>query len=406
VSPDRVPRRARCRERIVLRLPSSKLPRVGTTIFTVMSRLAAECGAINLSQGFPDFDPPPRLLDLVTEKMRAGVNQYAPMAGWPALLEAIAGKVRDLYGCGVEPLTEVTVTSGATEALFCAIHAVVRPGDEVILLEPAYDSYEPAVELAGGRAVRVPLSRPEFRVDWNRVGEAITPRTRLIVVNSPHNPTGAVFAPADLDALTQVLRDSGALVLSDEVYEHILFDGRPHQSLLARPELASRSFVVSSFGKTYHCTGWKVGYCVAPAALTAEFRKVHQFVQFAVAAPLQAALAVFLAECPGHARELCGFYQRKRDRFCRLLAATPLRCVPSAGTYFQLADYSAVSDLPDVEFASRLAREAGVAAIPVSVSSSATTRERVVRFCFAKNDATLDAAGERLARLGIHGGWS
>jgi methionine aminotransferase len=387
----------------VLTLPPSKLPGVGTTIFTVMSRLAQECGAINLSQGFPDFQPPQRLVDLVAEKMRGGVNQYAPMAGWPALLEAIGDKVRDLYGCEVDGQACVTVTSGATEALFCAVHAVVRPGDEVIVLEPAYDSYEPAIELAGGRTIRVPLLRPGFRVDWERVRDAVNPRTRLVIVNSPHNPTGAVFAAADLDALADVLRDSDALVLSDEVYEHIVFDGRAHHGVLTRPELAARSFVVSSFGKTYHCTGWKVGYCVAPAALTAEFRKVHQFVQFAVAAPLQAAFAGYLREEPGHARELGAFYQRKRDHFCRLLEATPLRTRPSDGTYFQLADYSAVSGLPDVEFARWLTSEIGVAAIPVSVFSTTPATERVVRFCFAKNDATLDAAGERLARLRVNG---
>jgi methionine aminotransferase len=388
----------------MLKLPPSKLPRVGTTIFTVMSRLAQECGAINLSQGFPDFDPPPRLIELVTEHMRRGVNQYAPMTGWPALLEAIAGKVADLYGCRVDPQASVTVTSGATEALFCAIHAVVRPGDEVILLEPAYDSYEPAVELAGGRAVRVPLHRPGFGVDWDRVRDAINPRTRLLIVNSPHNPTGAVFASADLDALERVLSDTGVLLLSDEVYEHIVFDGHTHQSLLTRPALAARSLVVSSFGKTYHCTGWKVGYCVAPPGLSAEFRKVHQFVQFAVASPMQAALAQFLVECPGHAQELAAFYQRKRDRFLELLAATPLRPIPTAGTYFQLADYSAVSQQPDVEFARALTREIGVAAIPVSVFSAGGLPERLVRFCFAKNDATLDAAGERLSRLVAPGG--
>jgi methionine aminotransferase len=385
-------------------LPPSKLPGVGTTIFTVMSRLAQECGAINLSQGFPDFDPPARLVELVNESMRSGINQYAPMPGWPALLEAIGVKVRDLYGCEVDPQASVTVTSGATEALFCAVHAVVRPGDEVILLEPAYDSYEPAVELAGGRAVRVPLQRPDYRVDWDRMRDAITPRTRLVIVNSPHNPTGAVFSAADLDALEDLLRDNGVLVLSDEVYEHIVFDGLQHLSLLGRPSLAARSFVVSSFGKTLHCTGWKVGYCVAPPALTAEFRKVHQFVQFAVAAPLQAALARFLGECPQHASELAQFYQHKRDRFCRLLADTALRCVPSSGTYFQLADYATVSDLPDVEFARRLTREAGVATIPISVFCKAATAQRVVRFCFAKNDATLDAAAERLSRLAVPGG--
>ena len=246
---------------------TSKLPRVGTTIFTVMSRLAAEHGAINLSQGFPDFDPPARLVDLVAEHMRRGLNQYAPMAGWPALRQQIVGKVREYYGATVDAETEVTVTSGGTEALFAAIQAVVRPGDEVIVLDPAYDSYEPAVELAGGVTVHVPLGRPDFAVDWDRVRDAITPRTRLLIVNTPHNPSGAVFGPSDLDALADVLSRTDAFVLSDEVYEHMVFDGRPHLSLLGRPDLAARSFVVSSFGKTFHATGWKIGYCVAPAPL-------------------------------------------------------------------------------------------------------------------------------------------
>jgi methionine transaminase len=377
----------------------SKLPRVGTTIFTVMSRLAAECGAINLSQGFPDFDPPARLVDLVATHMRAGHNQYAPMAGWPLLCEAIAGKVRDLYGCVVSAADEITVTSGGTEALFCAIQAVVRPGDEVILLEPAYDSYEPAVELAGGRVVRVPLESPAFSVDWDRVGDAVSPRTRLLIVNSPHNPTGAIWSQADLDALERIMTRTSAFVLSDEVYEHMVFDGRKHASVLGRDSLAARSFVVSSFGKTYHSTGWKVGYCVAPPALTAEFRKVHQFVQFAVATPIQAGLADFLGECPAHHLELPAFYQTKRDRFCRLLAETPLRFAPSAGTYFQLADYSVVSESSDTEFSRWLTREIGVAAIPVSVFSTHPSPARLVRFCFAKSEATLDAAGDRLRRL-------
>jgi methionine aminotransferase len=378
---------------------TSKLPRVGTTIFTVMSRLAAEHGAINLSQGFPDFDPPARLLDLVTEHMRAGRNQYAPMTGWPALREAVAEKVARCYGRAVDPEGEVTVTSGGTEALFCAIQAVVRPGDEVIVLDPAYDSYEPAVDLACGRTVHVPLRRPDFDVDWDRVRDAITPRTRLLVVNTPHNPSGAVFAPADLDALAETLRPTRALVLADEVYEHMLFDGRTHQSMLTRPDLAARSFVVSSFGKTFHATGWKVGYCVAPPGLMQEFRKVHQFVQFAVATPLQAALADFLRECPAHALELPAFYQRKRDHFARLLGGSRFRFRPSAGTYFQLADYSAISELPDVEFARWLTTSGGVAAIPVSVFSATPPQERIVRFCFAKHEATLDAAARRLQPL-------
>jgi len=378
---------------------ASKLPRVGTTIFTVMSRLAAECGAINLSQGFPDFDPPPRLVDLVAGHMRQGHNQYAPMAGWPALRAEIARKLHEYYAATVDPETQITVTSGGTEALFAAIQAVVRPGDEVVVLDPSYDSYEPSVDLAGGRTVHVPLRRPGFAVDWDRVRDAFTPRTRLLIVNSPHNPSGAVLAPSDLDALASVLGDTDVLVLADEVYEHMVFDGRPHLSLLGRPELAARSFVVSSFGKTFHATGWKVAYCIAPAALTAEFRKVHQFVQFAVATPLQAALADFLRECPQHSRELPAFYQRKRDHFAGILRQTRFRFEPSAGTYFQLADYSAISDLPDMEFARWMTREAGVAVIPISVFSAHPPPERVVRFCFAKHEATLDAAAGRLRRL-------
>jgi methionine aminotransferase len=378
---------------------TSKLPRVGTTIFTVMSRLAAEHGAINLSQGFPDFDPPARLVDLVAEHLRAGRNQYAPMTGWPPLRAAIAAKVREYYAAEIDDEAGVTVTSGGTEALFCAIQAVVCAGDEVVVLDPAYDSYEPAIELAGGRAVHVPLRRPDFSVDWNRVCDAITPRTRLLIVNTPHNPSGAVFSAADLDALADLLRCTGLTVLSDEVYEHMLFDGRLHCSLLGRPEIAARSFVVSSFGKTCHATGWKIGYCIAPAALMAEFRKVHQFVQFAVATPMQAALADYLQECPGHARDLPAFYQRKRDHFAALLGRTRFSFRPSAGTYFQLVDYSEISTAPDVEFARWLTTTAGVAAIPISVFSARPTNERIVRFCFAKHEATLDAAAERLQKL-------
>jgi methionine transaminase len=381
-------------------LLESKLPRVGTTIFTVMSRLAAEHGAINLSQGFPDFDPPSRLVDLVTEQMRGGANQYAPMAGLLSLRSAIAAKVRDYYERGVDSESEITVTSGGTEALFCAIQACVHAGDEVIVLDPAYDSYEPGVALAGGRTVHVPLRRPDFAVDWQAVRDAITPRTRLLIVNSPHNPSGAAFDAADLTGMADALRGSRALVLADEVYEHMLFDGRRHHSVLTDPELADRSFVVSSFGKTCHATGWKVGYCIAPAPLMREFRKVHQFVQFAVATPLQAAIAEFLVECPAHARELPAFYQQKRDHFANLLAQTRFHFKPAPATYFQLADYSAVSDLPDVEFSRYLTIEKRVAAIPVSVfSSQPPAGERIVRFCFAKHEATLDAAAARLRTL-------
>ncbi len=380
--------------------PASKLPNVGTTIFTVMSQLAAEHSAVNLGQGFPDFDAPPFLVDALARAMREGHNQYAPMTGIPALREAIAGKIAALYGARVDAGTDITVTSGATEAIFCAIHAVVRAGDEVIVLDPCYDCYEPAIDLAGGRAVHVPLAAPDFHVDWQRVRDAITPRTRLLIVNTPHNPTGAVFSAADLDAMAEALRDTGVLVLSDEVYEHIVFDGAQHQSVLRHPELAARSFVVSSFGKTYHCTGWKLGYCVAPAALSAEFRKVHQYVTFCTFNPAQHALAEMLRVHPEHHLELPAFYQQKRDRFRALLADTRFALPPVAGAYFQLADYSAIGDLDDVAFCRWLTIEKGVAAIPLSPFYEAPPPgQRLVRFCFAKADATQVAAAERLRAL-------
>jgi len=378
--------------------PTSKLPGVGTTIFTVMSQLAAECGALNLSQGFPDFAVPAGLLDGVVRHLRAGHNQYAPMAGDPGLREAIARKTLALYGRTVDPVTDVTVTSGATEALFCALQAFLRPGDEVIVFDPAYDSYEPAATLAGARTVHVPLVPPAFGVDWERFAAALTPRTRMVVVNTPHNPTGAVLSAADLDTLAALLRDRPVVVVGDEVYEHIIFDGARHESLLRHPELAARSLVVSSFGKTFHATGWKVGYCVAPPALMAEFRKVHQFVQFCVVTPVQRALAEFLEAGPGHYLGLPAFYQAKRDRFCTLVAPSRFRFTPSRGTYFQLLDYSAITDEPDTAFARRLCRESGVAAIPVSVFSREPGPERLLRFCFAKEDATLAAAAQVLCR--------
>lgn len=382
-----------------LALPASKLPRVGTTIFTVMSALAAEHGALNLSQGFPDFDGPEALRQRLTHHLNQGRNQYAPMAGVPALREAIAAKVEAMYGRRADADTEVTVTSGGTEALFCAIHAVVRPGDEVIVFDPAYDSYEPAVELAGGRCLHLPLTAPGYRPDWDAVADALSDRTRLIIVNSPHNPTGSVLGPADLDALETLLAGRDTLLLADEVYEHIIFDGAEHQSLLRRPALAERAFVVSSFGKTYHVTGWKIGYCVAPAALTAEFRKVHQYVTFASMTPVQWALADFLREHPQHHLDLPAFYQRKRDRFCALLAESRFRFQPAAGTYFQLLNYGEISDEPDVELARRLTIERGIAAIPVSVFCQQPLGEPVLRFCFAKDDATLERAAELLCAI-------
>jgi methionine aminotransferase len=377
----------------------SKLPRVGTTIFTVMSQLAAQHQAINLGQGFPDFDGPPLLREALARHVAEGRNQYAPMTGVPRLREEIARKVESLYGRRTDPDTEVTVTSGATEALFCAIAATVRPGDEVIVLDPCYDSYEPAIELQGARAVHVPLSLPDFSIDWQRLADALSARTRMLIINSPHNPSGAVLERADLDRLAALLRGRDVYLVSDEVYEHIIFDGRAHASVLGHAELAERAFVVSSFGKTYHCTGWKIGYCVAPRALSAEFRKVHQYVTFCTFAPAQWALADVMANEPQHHLELPAFYQAKRDRFASLIGGTRLRLLPVAGAYFQVVDYSAISDQDDLAFCEWLTHEKGVAAIPVSAFYETPPQMHLIRFCFAKTDATLVAAAERLAGL-------
>ena len=381
----------------------SKLPDTGTTIFTVMSELSNECGAINLSQGFPSFDPPQRLLNLVTQYLNSGANQYAPMQGVPALRIAIADKCGRLYGRMLNPDTEVTVCDGATEGLFSAITTVVRAGDEVIVFDPAYDSYEPAVTLAGGRTLHVPLVIPsdggDFEIDWDRLRDTISGRTRLIIINFPHNPTGANLAPDDLDTLAGIVRESGIYLLSDEVYEHIVFDGAEHQSLLRHDELWQRSFVVSSFGKTYHATGWKLGYCAAPPALTAEFRKVHQFTCYAVITPIQHALADYMRETPQHYDELPAFYQQKRDHFCALIESSRFTFRKAQGTFFQLLDYSNISDEPDLPYAKRLTREIGVASIPVSVFCKVPPKELKLRFCFAKDDAMLAQAAERLCQL-------
>ncbi len=377
----------------------SKLPSVGTTIFTVMSQLAAEHGAINLGQGFPDFDGDPRLHALVTQAMAEGQNQYAPMAGIAALRRVIADKIERLQGHRYDADHEITVTAGATQAILTAVLAIVRRGDEVIVLEPAYDSYAPSIELAGGHIVPVPLDHARsYRADWDRVEAAITPRTRLLIVNSPHNPTGAVFDAPDIAALEQLVARHRILLLADEVYEHIVFDGRRHLSVSASPALAERAFVVSSFGKTFHCTGWKVGYCSAPRQLSAEFRKVHQFNVFAVNHPMQAALAAFLQD-PAPYEGLPAFYQAKRDRFLTGLAGTRFRALPCPGTYFVLADYRAIADAPEAEFARRLVLEHGVASIPVSAFYQRPVDHHTVRFCFGKREATLDAGLERLARV-------
>lgn len=378
---------------------ASKLPHVGTTIFTVMSQLAAECGAINLSQGFPDYDGPLALREAVKRYIDTGFNQYPPMAGVPGLREAVAAKVLRCYGATASPDTEITITPGATEAIYCAVTAVVQPGDEVIMFDPAYDCYEPAVTLAGGRPIRLPLLPPGYRIDWQRVADSITPRTRMIMINSPHNPTGSVLEADDLRVLAELAERHDLLICSDEVYEHLIFDGRRHESVLRYPALAARSFVVSSFGKTFHVTGWKTGYCVAPPALTAELRRVHQFVTFVGITPIQLGLAEFMREHPEHLDSLPGFYQRKRDLFVAALAGSGFRTLPSAGTYFQLADYSAISELPDREFAVWLTRNVGVAAIPVSVFYEQPPAARYVRFCFCKNDDTLREGAARLAAL-------
>ncbi len=377
---------------------ASRLPHVGTTIFTIMSRLAAEHGALNLSQGFPDFSAPPVLYELVGKHMRAGSNQYAPMAGTPQLREVVAEKVEALYGARYDPEHEITITAGGTEALFSTIACLVRPGDEVILLEPAYDVYGPAVELLGGKPVRVQLRAPEYRPDWEAVRRAITPRTRALFVNSPHNPTGTTWDAEDLRGLEALVRGTHVIVISDEVYEHVVFDGRRHESCARLPELAARSFVISSFGKTCHVTGWKVGYVLAPRELTVEFRRAHQFIVFSVNTPVQLGLADYLRD-PSRYLELGAFYQRKRDLFRAGLAQSRFRLLPCTGTYFQCVDYSRISDEPDVQLAERLTREIGVASIPVSAFYETPPPDRILRFCFAKNDDTLARACERLAKV-------
>ena len=380
--------------------PETKLPKVGTTIFTVMSQLAAEHGAVNLGQGFPDFDAPARLVDALARAMRDGRNQYSPMTGIPALRQAIAAKTERCYSYRPDTESDITVVSGASEAIFDAIHAVVRPGDEVIVLDPCYDCYEPAIDLAGGRAVHVPLDPQTFAPDWRLVRDAITAKTRMLMINSPHNPSGAMIDADDIRELADLLRGTDILLLSDEVYEHIVFDGAIHESVLRYPELRDRAFVISSFGKTYHCTGWKVGYCIAPPALSAEFRKVHQYNTFCSFTPAQWAFAEMIEAEPEHYEQLGAFYEEKRDRFREQLLTTRLKPLPVPGGYFQLVDYSAVSDLDDAAFCRWLTVERGVAAIPLSpFYETPPPGQRLARLCFAKNQATLDAAIARLQKL-------
>lgn len=376
----------------------SRLPQVGTTIFTVMSALAQQHGAVNLGQGFPDFQGDPALLDAVNQAMREGHNQYPPMAGVPALREAIAGKIAAIHGHHHDPGSEITVTAGATQAILTAVLALVQPGDEVVVLEPCYDSYEPSITLAGARTVRVPLDPQTLHVDFDRLAAALTPRTRLLIINTPHNPSGMVWTEDERAQLRDLLRPTDILVLSDEVYEHMVFEGRPHASVSGDPELAARSIVVSSFGKTFHVTGWKVGYVAAPAPLMAEFRKVHQFNVFTVNTPMQHGLAAYLAD-PAPYRDLPAFYQRKRDLFRQGLATTRFQLLPCEGTYFQCVDYSAISDLGDAAFCQWLIKHAGVAAIPLSAFYAEPPKRPLIRFCFAKQDQTLTQALERLQAL-------
>jgi methionine aminotransferase len=377
----------------------TKLPAVGTTIFTVMSALATEKNAVNLGQGFPDFECDPRLINAVTDAMLKGLNQYPPMTGVPVLREAVSRKVEALYGKRYDPNTEITITAGATQAIITAILAVVRPGDEVIVLEPCYDSYIPNIDLAGGTTVRVPLIPGTFRPDFDKIAAAITPRTRAILINTPHNPSATVWTREDMLRLQDILAPTDVLLISDEVYEHMVFDGQEHQSAARFPGLAARAFIVSSFGKTYHCTGWRMGYCIAPAALTTELRKVHQYNTFASFTAAQWACADMLRSHPKYQRELGAFYQVRRDRFAAQLGRTRFKPMPVPGGYFLIADYSAISDLPDEAFARWMCTEHKVAAIPLSpFYGSAPEGQRLVRFCFAKHEATLEAA---LARLEV-----
>lgn len=376
----------------------SRLPKVGTTIFTVMSALANEKNAINLGQGFPDFACDPALIESVSQAMRDGHNQYPPLAGVASLREAIAAKVQAIYGRPYHPVNEITVTAGATQALLSAILCAVGPGDDVIVIEPSYDSYLPAIELAGGTPVLVPLAAPDYAIPFDAIAAAVSKRTRMIIINTPHNPTGRTWKSTDMAQLADIVRDTDILILSDEVYEHMVFDGLAHASIARHAELASRSFIVSSFGKTHHVTGWKVGYVLAPAALTAEFRKIHQFNVFTVNSPMQAGIADYMRD-PATYTGLPAFYQQKRDLFQAGLAKTRFTVLPCEGTFFQCVDYSAISDMPEAEFARWLINEVGVAAIPMSAFYRDGRESHVVRFCFAKREDTLRAALERLAKI-------
>ena len=372
----------------------SKLPNVGTTIFTVMSKMAQECGAINLSQGYPDFEPDSVLIDRLMHHARSGKNQYPPMIGILELRQAVSSKLRQRNNIDVDPETEITITSGATEALFCSISAVVRPGDKVIVFDPSYDSYDPAVTLAGGETVHLPMTLPDYRIDWEALDKNLDDSVRMIIINSPSNPSSSIIRSGDLDLLAEAIRPYDCTVLSDEVYEHIIFDGESHASVLAHPELRTRSFAVFSFGKTYHVTGWKIGYCIASEQMTREFRKIHQFNVFTTPTPMQWALADFLESNPENYLDLPDFYQAKRDLFRSLIVNSRFALLPCSGTYFQLADYSQISDKQDTEFAAWMTQEKKVAVIPLTPFYRKAPNTRIVRFCFAKQDETLAEAAE------------
>lgn len=378
----------------------SKLPNVGTTIFTVMSALATEKGAVNLGQGFPDFNCDPELINGVTDAMKAGFNQYPPMQGIMPLREAVAKKINTLYRYSYDPVSEITITSGATQGILTTILCCVHPGDEVIVIEPSYDCYVPAIELAGGIPVFVQMtvSTDGYSVPWDKVAAAVTNKTRLIMVNTPHNPTGSILRERDAHALIDIVAGTDILILSDEVYEHMVYDNQPHESLSRHPELAKRTFINSSFGKTYHVTGWKMGYVAAPAALTTEFRKVHQYNVFTSNTPMQYGLATYMKN-PMPYLALPAFYQRKRDLFRAGLAKTKFRLLPSDGTFFQCVEYGDISDLSEADFSKWLTTEMGVAAIPISAFYNQAKESGIVRFCFAKKDETLRQAIERLATL-------
>ncbi|MEO5643226.1 MAG: methionine aminotransferase [Bacteroidia bacterium] len=377
---------------------STKLPRVGTTIFTTMSKLATEHNAINLSQGFPDFDCPTELVSAVNKAMKAGNNQYAPMPGIMKLREMIAEKTEELYGMKYNPDTEITVTAGATQAIYTAISATIREGDEVIIFEPAYDCYEPAIELNGGKTIYLQLKAPDYTINWNEVKKLVNHRTRMIIINSPHNPTGVILTEDDMKQLEKLTSKTDIIILSDEVYEHIIFDGHAHESMAKYTNLANRSFIVSSFGKTFHTTGWKIGYCVAPKELMTEFRKVHQFLVFAANTPMQFGISDFLKN-KSHYQALSGFYQAKRDLFNSMLKGSRFSLVPSPGTYFQLLNYEKITNEKDADYATRLIKESGVAAIPISVFYHKPVYDNMLRFCFAKKDETIEKAAEILRKI-------